>query len=213
VLKTVCANHENLPAVFLCGRCQNPICDLCAVPQDDGSRLCPACVAVPGSGPAVRSGIPAVSLAVANRTCRQHRQVAAVQICQNCGDAMCGTCDFLLPGNLHLCPICATAAPGAMSSKRKKMLIGSFALGVWCTVMFTAILGGVFREAARESQVALGFVFTIVLLLPAAFGVALAVNAKGRHTGSIGVWAAILWNGLIMGAFVLLALIGSMSRH
>jgi len=154
-----------------------------------------------------------VSLAVANRKCRQHRQVAAVQVCQNCGDAMCATCDFLLPGNLHLCPICATAAPGAMSSKRKKMLIGSFALGIWCTVMFSAILGGAFREAARESRVALGFVFTLLLLLPAAYGVVLGVNAKGRHTGSIAAWAAILWHGLIIGAFVLLALIGSLSRH
>jgi hypothetical protein len=126
---------------------------------------------------------------------------------------MCATCDFLLPGNLHLCPICATAAPGGMSSKRKKMLFGSYALGVWCTAMFAGILGGAFREAARQSQTAVGIVFIILLLLPATFGLGLGAGAKGRHAGSVGVWVAILWNLLIIGAFIMLAVIGSLSRR
>lgn len=209
----MCANHSNLPAVFACKRCGMAICSLCAFPQDDGSRLCPNCATVhsPGYEPPTHGGISAVALAVQDRKCRQHPNVAAVQICKACGAPMCATCDFLLPGNLHLCPHCATSQRTGLSPKRKAYLIGSFALGVWCTVVMAALLAGAFKGMVKhkEDQEAFGMLLMLLLLAPSIIGVALGVSAMDRRLpNSIAMWIATIWNGMILVGFLLLTIVG-----
>jgi hypothetical protein len=204
-----------VPAVSVCPGCNAAICDLCAFPQDDGSRLCPACATVQAAEPGVRGGPALEAPAVQDRKCKQHPGVTAVQICHICKEPMCATCDFLLPGNFHVCPTCATAPQAPLSPKRKKMLIGSFALAGWCTLFMAVLLGGGFRSMARdkESQQALGLLVMALLLAPAIAGVALGVNSKGRSSsGSFAPWIAIAWNGMILGGYILLMIIGMVRK-
>jgi len=208
-----CVNHKNLPAVFLCRRCEAAVCDLCSFPQSDGSRLCPSCAIMTASEPVFQGGTSAVTLAVEGRTCPQHPGVAAVQICHICAAPMCGTCDFLLPGNLHVCPTCATKPQTSLSPKRKKLLIASFLLAAWCTVVLGALLSGMFRSAikTKEDQEVLGFLLFLILLAPSIVGVSLAVASKERRLpNSIAMWVATAWNGVILGGFILLMIIGMM---
>jgi len=87
-------------------------------------------------------------------------------------------------------------------------------MAMWCMVILALLVGGAFRSLARDqaSQTALGFLMLILLLLPAALGVALGVSSKGRRPGTVAIWIAIFWNGLILGGFVLLIIIGVLSK-
>ena len=210
-----CVNHSNLPAIFLCRRCGAAICELCAFPQDDGSRLCPACATVLSPEPASRRGISAVALAVQDRKCPQHPNVAAVQVCQICGTPMCATCDFLLPGNMHVCPTCATKPHTSLSPKRKRMLIGSFALAGWCTLVMAALMGGLFRSMAesKADEEAFGLLLTFILLIPSIVGTALGVGSMDRRlSNTFAMWIATIWNGIILGGFILLMIVGMMMK-
>jgi hypothetical protein len=125
---------------------------------------------------------------------------------------MCQTCTFDLPGGIKICPTCATAAP-KLSPKRKKLLIASYALAVWCTIVMVALFGGMFRGFvhSKEDQETLGLVFTFLLLLPSVTGFALGLSSMDkRFSNSIAMWIATAWNGVILGGFLLLIIVGLM---
>lgn len=213
----MCANHPNLRAGYACRRCGTAICQICSFPQDDGTWLCPKCVTMRSNSLETPSlgGVSAVTLAVQDRKCHLHPKVAAVQICQLCGVAMCATCDFALPGNLHLCPKCATTQRTGISSKRKAYLIGSFALAAWCTLVMAALLGGFFRSLAgnKQDEAALGVLLMLLLLIPSIIGTALGVSSMDRRLpNSIAMWVAVVWNGMILGGFLLLMIIGLFTK-
>ena len=209
-----CANHANLPAIFICRRCNTPICDLCAFPQSDGSRLCPSCATLKSAGPALRAGISSVTLAVQNQKCKQHPNVAAVQLCHFCSAPVCATCDFLLPGNFHACPACATSPQSKLSPKRRKMLVSSYVLAIWCTVIMGALMTGMFAGMVRtkEDEAAFGTLIMIIVLVPAIAGIALGVSSKGRNSTSMASWIAIIWNALFLAGLLLLMVIGALSK-
>jgi len=49
----------------------------------------------------------------------------------------------------------------------------------------------------------------VVLLVPSIIGVALAVSSMDRRlTNTIGMWIALIWNGVILGGFLLLLIVG-----
>jgi hypothetical protein len=147
----------------------------------------------------------------ANARCIQHPHIQAVARCKLCGLHMCPTCDFSLPGNVHLCPACASAPQTALSPKRKRSLILSLALALWSSVGMACLLAGIFARAARtrQDQQALGLVLILFVLAPATIGLTLGLTTKDRRLpNSPAIWIAIIWNGLIVGAFLLLSLIG-----
>jgi len=114
---TTCVNHDNLPAMYSCRRCHVAICDLCALPQDNGSRLCPACAGRRAPQPVVRGGNRGVAPGGQTRYCRQHPEVAATRICHLCGVPMCDVCDTLMPGNIHVCAACAPPGESGAGGK------------------------------------------------------------------------------------------------
>jgi hypothetical protein len=125
---------------------------------------------------------------------------------------MCGTCAFDLPGGVKVCPTCATAAP-KLSPKRKKLLIGSYALAVWCTIAMVALFAGVFSGMVRnrEERELVGILLMLLLPLPSLVGVALGVSAMDRRLpNTIAMWIATVWNGVILGGFILLMIVGMM---
>ena len=191
-----------------------PICDLCAFPQDNGTRFCPTCSAQ-SSRSSQRSGLSTSTLAAQGQKCKQHPNVGASYICYSCGEPMCKTCDFSLPGNIHACPTCATSTKPKLSPKRRKRLVSAYVMASWCTLVWVALLSGVFRGMVhnKADQEGFGLLLMVVLLVPSITGVALGVSAKGRGSGTIAVWMAILWNGMILGGFFLLMLIGMMTKN
>ena len=209
----MCVNHTNLRAAYACSRCGTAICQICAFPQDDDTWLCPKCAMMSASAGQTPSlgGVTAVALAVQDKKCHLHPNVAAVQICKLCGVPMCATCDFAFPGNLHLCPKCATTQRTGISTKRKIFLIVSFVMAAWCTVVMAALLSGAFHEIARdkEGETALGVLLSFGLLVPAIIGTSLGVSSMDRRLpNSVAMWIAVIWNGMILGGYILLMIIG-----
>ncbi len=144
--------------------------------------------------------------------CVQHPAVLATQQCQSCGAYMCATCDFALPGGMHLCPACATKPQTGLSAKRKHALIASFAIAVWCTVGMGMLLAGTFTGYVKtpgDRQV-LGVLLSLTLLLPSIVGLALGLGSIDRRLANPqALWIATIWNGLILAAFLLLCVIGA----
>lgn len=212
----VCANHLNVPAVSLCQHCGTAICDVCSFPQSDGSRKCSSCAMIQSAEPVVRSPMSSVSPAAQNQKCKQHPDVPAVHLCQTCREPMCATCDFLLPGNYHVCPTCATKPQTRLSEKRKKLLIGSYALAVWCTLLMAVMRSGMLRHMAANKQdaQALDQIAGMLLFAPSIIGLGLGVSSMDRRLpNTIAMWIATIWNGLIVGGLLLLIIIGLTVRR
>jgi hypothetical protein len=122
---------------------------------------------------------------------------------------VCQTCDFSFPGNIHLCPKCATEPQKGLKGKRKAYLIWSYILAGWSTLATIFFLGGgaagMGEEAGAEG---IGLMMTFFMLIPAIIGMALGSSAMERRSKPISVWVATLWNGLIVALFILLCIVG-----
>jgi hypothetical protein len=207
----MCAQHASISASYACNDCGTPICGTCAFDEPDGSHLCPDCARRRSTfGPPRTTAAPPVPPGVC---CVQHPGLPATAQCKTCGAFLCDTCKFELSGGMCVCPSCATTPRTQLSPKRKKMLIGSYALALWCTVVIGALFAGVFREmaATKEGEQALGLLFMLILLGPSIVGVSLGVGVMDRRLpNTIAMWLATAWNGLILGGFILLMIVGIM---
>jgi hypothetical protein len=206
----VCYQHASSPAACVCHECGTPICNTCAFEDSAGGQLCPNCIA--RQRPKTLSTTADVDAPIpAGVSCVQHRSVPATRQCKLCGAFMCATCDFSLPGGLHACPKCATAPRSELSSRRKKLLIGSYALAIFSTFGMTVVMSGALAEMARsrEGREALGFICMGIALVPSLVGMALGFSAVDRRLANpMSLWIATIWNIIILSAFLLLSLIG-----
>jgi hypothetical protein len=147
--------------------------------------------------------------------CAQHPQVKATQQCKFCGGFMCPTCDFSFPDEMHLCPACASKSEDGLSPRRKKFLIGSFALAAWTTIGMVCLVSGAMSGLAssKEDKAALGYALLLFVLGPAITGLSLGVCAKHSRMGNPpSIWIAITWNAILVASFVILMLIGLTKR-
>ena len=142
--------------------------------------------------------------------CVRHSTIQAVQVCKVCSAAMCQTCDFVFPGNIHLCPTCATSPDKGPKGKRRTYLIWSYILAGWSTLASVFFLSGVAAEGMGSEADAevLGIAMTFLLLVPALIGLALGCSAMERQSKPVSVWVATIWNGIIVGLFILLCIVG-----
>jgi predicted Zn finger-like uncharacterized protein len=147
---------------------------------------------------------------LSGQMCFWHPTVQAVQICKACGTAVCQTCDFLFPGNIHVCPRCATSRPQGLSGKRRTYMIWSYVLAVWSTLATIFFLSGaaVAMMGPGVEKEALGIMMSLFMLVPAIIGTALGSAAMERNSKPISVWIAAIWNGLIVALFILLCVVG-----
>lgn len=212
----VCVQHSNVDAAFACRACGAAICNVCAFTEPDGGAFCPSCIAHRVRREAHSTGdiAPAVVRIPEGVRCVQHPSVAATAQCKSCGAFMCATCDFELPGGLHICPACAAAPQTALSSRRKKLLIGSYALAGWTTLGMAVLLSGALAEAGKTKggEAMLGLALSAFLLIPSIVGLALGFSANDRRfANGPAIWIAIVWNGIILTAFILLSIVGTFS--
>jgi hypothetical protein len=142
--------------------------------------------------------------------CVKHPDSPAVACCQVCQSPVCSTCLFVFPGGLQLCPSCAANPNPKVSSKRKKIINWSVILaGISAAGMagwFVYVISGTMTKADQE---AVGTVGTLVSLMPAIVGLALGVGSFDRKLKTpVMAWVGVIGNGVIVGAWVLLMLVG-----
>lgn len=143
--------------------------------------------------------------------CITHPTVAAVTYCQTCRAPVCGTCVFVFPGGLHLCPSCAANPRPQVSPKRKRLIWWSVGLGIWCVLGLIAMVIVVRQLHTKTDIEAISTAFVFATLLPSIVGVALGVASFDRRLATPGiVWVGIICNGLVLLIWILLMIVGSM---
>lgn len=170
----------------------------------------------PNASPELSPLPPALPAAkYAGMRCVQHPNVEATAQCTSCGAYMCATCDFALPGGIHVCPSCAVSSQEKLSSRRKTSLVWSFILAGWTTLGLIAIFGGAFARfiKTKEDIQAIGVAFSVFILIPSIVGFGLGLGAIDRRLRNPpALWVAMVWNGLVLAIFLLLCVIGSFKK-
>ncbi len=142
--------------------------------------------------------------------CQNHQQVAAVQRCSKCSARICQTCDFVFPGDLHLCPRCVTSGSG-MSGGRRNLMIASFVMaGIATLTLALLIMGFATQSLGPGNQGLLGIIMLMVISFSVA-GMGMGIGTINRNLSNpVGLWIASIWNALLAGAMILLIVIGIM---
>lgn len=188
----------------------------------------PAVPAAPGGLRISGKGAPAIRVATSTHTaavrpvvaatigipCVQHPHVGAVARCKLCGAGSCHTCDFLFPGNVHLCPVCATTTKSRLSPLRKKYLIAAFCLAGWASLGLLVLMSGLLAGLGEDkvTEVILGLVLVALIAVPAVVGTGLGMSTLRKGgPNPISAWIALVWNALLMAAILLLMVIGNLA--
>jgi hypothetical protein len=146
--------------------------------------------------------------------CASHPRQPAVRRCNVCGAGACATCDFAFPGEVHLCPRCATAKDRPLSPKRSRYVLGGYALAVWCTLGLGVMMSGALKGVAhtKSDLEMVGQVIGLLVMLPALAGAGVSFAAlEKRLANPPRVWGAVIWNLSIVGVLVLLTIVGTVS--
>lgn len=202
-----CSFHPGVPATCACNRCRALICTTCGFAMGDGTMLCPTCAVSGAAGAAIST------IAPAGRRCQRHPEVAAAFLCRTCGASMCPTCDFVFPGNIHLCPTCATSTRRPMSSKRKALVGWALGMAAWSTIGMVLMFSGLLaREFTNEKDLqAFGVLIGALVGLPSLIGGGLGISSLDRRLGNPPiVWVTAIWNILLLSVWLLLVIIGSL---
>ena len=231
-----CRNHPEARAEYMCHTCLAPICEGCVRTTDAGTIVCPSCEA-PAAAPAAPEALESVAAApeatyevapAAERgwgappaqrafpgfgKCANHPEADACAVCANCRAKICATCDFSFPGNVHLCPACATDPKQGLTPKRKGMAYTSMGLaavnvvGSGAVLIVPHLIGGI-RD--QDTLQMLGCVI-MVLLVSAAIGAALGFSAFRKHSQNpFYLWIGPILNSLIGVTWLGLIIVGNM---
>lgn len=198
----VCARHPSAPAPYCCSRCGAHICQTCDFPMESGAHYCPDCAV----------GAPGAATVPVGQMCANHTSAPARCTCCSCGAPICETCTFTFPGNVFVCPGCAVKPRTAVSAGRKKMLIWSYALAIWCTLGLAVLLSGALAPFVEtpEADAMFGVIFALLIFLPGLIGLGLSFSTREKNLPNPGaVWGAIVWNSIIAAILLLLTIIGN----
>jgi hypothetical protein len=158
--------------------------------------------------------------------CSTHREVPAIARCNTCGQPICQTCDFAFPMSvgqpsgvlglgtapqvaLHLCPRCASAPRPKVQGSRKKYLMWSYGLAVWSTLALLALFVLAPNMQTRDDLETMSTIVGNLIIWPSLVGTALGVSSIDRRLANpFSIKVPAIWNGVILGVFILLMIIG-----
>lgn len=145
--------------------------------------------------------------------CAQHGEVEAVYRCRICASPMCITCDFALPGDMHVCPVCIEKEPSKeLSSKRLILMIAGIACAFLGSLVLIVTVTGTFHRALGNSEGA-NMLIGNLMIWPAVAGMACSLAAYDRRLhNSFGIQVARIWNAVNLGIFLLFMVIGLMRK-
>lgn len=188
-------------------------CPMCATQNAPTAVHCAGCGRQFGlfdaAPPPRRSSVPVGLM------CAQHLESQAVAQCRACSAGLCVTCDFQLPGGVHVCPECIDkAGDEEVSPRRKRLMVWSLVVVVYTTVMMALLITGALHRALAgdggtavvEATAGYG------IFMPAIVGTALAFGAFDRRLRNTPlIWTSVIWNSVILGFFLILIVIGLLS--
>jgi len=93
------------------------------------------------------------------------------------------------------------------------MLIASFVLASVATLGLLAVfvMGAVVGADSEETAAAVGGAFLLFCFLPSVVGLGLGVSAMEKNVATpTSVWVASIWNGLLLGVFLLMSILGNL---
>jgi len=170
----------------------------------------PAATLVPASPSEPTPAAPPPAAArVLTVPCVQHPEVQSVTRCRVCSNGVCAVCDFVLPGNVHVCPACLEKEPSTeISTKRRVLMVVGLILAAFCTLMVVMAVSGTFTRTFGSSETA-NLLLGNALLWPAVAGLVVALTALDRRLrNSTGIWIAVIWNAINLSVFVMFMIIG-----
>lgn len=188
-----------------------------------------AAPSVPGSSPVTSVASPtglASSTGVAAKMCYLHPTAVASGYCGVCRLPICQTCDFSfatgtgeptgvlnLGGSrqiaTHLCPRCAGAPRQNVKGSRRNLVVWSYVLAGWSTLAFLLQFLAARVEHTKENTQAIVVAMAYLVLFPALIGTALGMAGIDRRLSNpTWIKAPAIWNGIILGIFLLLMIIG-----
>jgi len=206
-----CFRHPDSGAESVCVSCDKPICGICTYVQPDGAALCESCVTKKDS--ASGASVPEAQKVAEGVMCVNHPGVQAMVQCKICRTAVCATCDFTFPGNLHFCPKCVIFEGEGLSSKRKKMLIWSCVSAVFASFFLVAFFGAASGLRNEMGMVGALAVLGFLVIAASVTGTGLGFSAiNKRQKNPMLLWMAAIWNLIIVGIYVLMSIIGTFSN-
>jgi hypothetical protein len=213
----MCVEHPRHAAVGACPACAKNLCALCSF-DVNGRSFCSDCamaeakVASSSPGPAPGSA-PTPMLrrrTAAVGICADHPGVEAVARCRVCAKGVCATCDFALPGGVHVCPRCVESdSTSDVSPKRKKLTYIALALAVWSTILTVLMFSGAFKSLFTDDAggKAADLILTNITLWPLLIGTGLSMSALDKKLKNTGLMKAVAWwNGVLGGVFLLIVI-------
>jgi hypothetical protein len=82
-------------------------------------------------------------------------------------------------------------------------------LAGWVTLFLVILLSGVMAEAAVDEVGAM--IIGSLIMIPGLIGIGLACGSLDKRAGNPPiVWVTVIWNGILMGVWILLCIIGLM---
>lgn len=219
-----CAAHPSQNALAECGSCGKTLCNVCSF-EVAGRQYCSDCAQSsvtapappsPAPAPGEWSDFPSLNLTAPMRPsvpaglmCARHVEVPAVAQCRGCSQGVCATCDFEMPGGLHLCPDCIDkAGDEEVSPKRRKQA----RLSVVCAFLATLFLvlaiavQVLFASTWKPDDLnAVDVLLSFAMFVAGIAGIAYAFGAFDRRlTNTAMIWTGVIWNSVLVGIYVLL---------
>ena len=163
----------------------------------------------PGFAPPL--GAPGWSVAPLGTRCRRHQEVQAAHFCANCRAPVCGTCDFIFPGCVHLCPACATAPPRKSLGRRRARVIWSLVLGGSAVLVMVIMMLLASQMGMSQETLATAGGMSCISLVASLVGMGLGVSCINRRLGNPPiVWVAAGVNVFIIAVWVMCFFAGAL---
>ena len=221
--QTTCEVHPRQVAVHDCAACGKHICQLCSFDLNK-QAYCSDCAAgqAAAQSSVAESGFTTLNLSARMRrsdvpaaNCADHPDVPSVARCRLCAKAVCATCDFALPGGVHLCPTCVenSASSEEVSPKRKRLSYIAIALATWSTILFVLMFAGAFNSLFTDDAAgnAADLLITNLTLWPLLVGTGLSMSAIDKRLKNTGVMKlAAWWNGILGGIFLFIVILANL---
>ena len=225
---TVCAVHPRQKAVGGCDACKKPICALCSFDLNR-QRYCGDCAADQAAiqnrqvqtGGLITLGLTSAPSGSFRRAeapapnCAEHPENPSVAWCRLCAKPVCSTCDFAMPGGVHLCPTCVETSQSSdeVNPKRRKLSYIGLALAAWSTILLVMMFSGAFNSLFTDDEggQAADVIITNLTLWPLLIGTGLSMSALDRRLKSTMIMkVAVWWNGILAGLFLFFIILANL---
>jgi hypothetical protein len=218
--EAACAAHPGQKAAADCAACGKPLCALCSFDRNRRS-YCSDCAVEQArlKQQAASGGLLTLNLTSAPSggwrridraavKCAEHPDNPSVADCRLCAKPVCATCDFAMPGGVHLCPSCVENSQSSdeINPQRKRLSYIALALAAWSTILLVLMFAGAFNSFFTDDAggKAADLIVTNLVLWPLLIGTALSMSALDRRLKSTGIMkVAMWWNGILAGLFLL----------